>query len=113
MAILVPTVQIESSDGITPTFGAANADGYAVPADGRTVLEVKNAGVETIVTIDNPVTNDSLAYADKAVTVIASSGDKRILIKSLYAQLTGTWAHYALVTFTSVSGVTVGWFRTP
>jgi hypothetical protein len=116
MAILVPTVQLMSSDGITPTFGAANADGYAIPGDGRTVVEVKNTnGAGITVTIDIPGTVDGLAVTDKPVAVALTVGDKIIgpFKPSVYNQVTGTWAGYALVTFSAVADVTVAFLRMP
>jgi hypothetical protein len=116
MAILVPTVQTRSSAGITPTFGAANADGYALPGDGRTCMEVKNTNGSSItVTIANPRTEDGLAYANKAVTVAATTGDKQCgpYKPSIYNQISGTWAGYVLVTFSAVADVTVAFTRDP
>jgi len=116
MAILVPTVQTLDPGGITPTYGAPNADGYAIPGDGRTMVEVKNTnGAGITVTIDIPVTVDGLAITDKAVAVALTVGDKIIgpFAPSIYNQVAGTWVGYVLLTFSAVADVTVAWFRLP
>ena len=116
MAVLVPTIQSFSRDGVTPTFGAANADGYALPGDGKTVIEVKNTnGATRTVTVDIPMVVDGLAITDKAVVVPATTGDKIIgpFPPGMYNQPSGTWQGYVLVTFTAVADVTVAFYRMP
>ena len=116
MAVLVPTVQTLDAAGVTPSFGAANADGYAIPGDGRTVMEVKNTnGASRTVTVDIPLTVDGLAVTDKAVTVGATTGDKIIgpFPPATYNQPSGTWQGYVLVTFSAVADVTVAFYRLP
>jgi hypothetical protein len=116
MAILVPTVQTLTRDGVTPTFGAANADGYALPGDGRTWIEVKNTnGATRTVTIDIPGVVDGLVVTDKAVVVPITTGDKIIgpFPPATYNQVAGVWPGYVLITFTSVVDVTIGFFRLP
>ena len=116
MAVLVPTVQSISRDGVTPTFGAANADGYALPGDGRTWIECKNInGATRTVTADIPGTVDGLAVTDKAVVVAATTGDKIIgpFPPSIYNQVTGVWAGYVLLTFDAVADLTIAFLRMP
>jgi hypothetical protein len=116
MAVLVPVVPTLTDAGLTPSWGAANTDGYAIPGDGRTFCEVKNvngAGINVIV--DIPVTVDGLAVTDKTVAVALTVGDKMIgpFPPALYNQVTGTWVGYVLMTFSAVADVTVAWFRMP
>jgi hypothetical protein len=116
MSILAPAVESIVRGGLTPTFGAANADGYALPGDGKTFVEVKNTnGATRTVTIDIPGTVDGLVVTDKAVVVDATTGDKMIgpFPPGTYNQPTGTWAGRVLITFTAVTGVTIGFFRLP
>jgi len=116
MAIVAATVQTLSRDGVTPSFGAANADGYALPGDGRTVIEVKNTnGATRTVTVDIPGTVDGLAVTDKAITIPATTGDKIIgpFPPGTYNQPSGTWQGYVLVTFSAVTDVTVAFYRMP
>jgi hypothetical protein len=116
MAILVPTVQTITRDGVTPTFGAANADGYALPGDGKSWIEVKNTnGAGITVTLDIPSTYDGLAVTDKAVAVALTVGDKIIgpFPPAIYNQPSGTYAGKVLITFSAVADVTVGFFRMP
>lgn len=109
MSLTTLTVQQVVRTGLTPTLAAANADGSYVPNDGRTFLEVENTGVETTVTIDTPGTVDGLAVANLPVVVPATTGKKHIgpFPPDTYNQPDGT----IKVTFSQVSGVTIGAFR--
>ena len=114
MAVLNITVQNLAAAGITPSFGAANADGYAIPGDGRTVVEVKNVnGAGRTVTVDIPHTVDGLAVTDLAVAVAATTGDKIIgpFTPETFNQPTGTWQGKVLMTFDAVADVTVACYR--
>lgn len=113
MSILVPTVQVITRDGVTPTFGAANADGYALPGDGKTWIELKNTnGATRTVTFDIPGTYDGLAVTDKAVIVPITTGDKIIgpFPPAVYNQISGTHAGKVLITFDAVADLTIGFF---
>lgn len=96
--------------GITPTLSAANADGSYFHNDGRTYIDVACAGVETTLTIDTPGVKDGdLDIEDRDVVIPATTGHKKIgpLAPSIYNDADGN-AH---ITFTQVTGLTIGIFR--
>ena len=109
MAVTALAVQQIGRAGVTPAFTAANADGHTILNDGKTFLEVKNAGSEITVTIDTPQTVDGLAVTQRTVVVAATTGDKMIGPFTTDYNQPGT--EYILVTFTGVTSVTCGAFR--
>lgn len=74
------TVQVIAIAGTTPSYAAAAAAGNYFTNDGRTFLQVKNAGggSDCAVTIDSYVACDQGSTHDVSVTVVKTSGDKMI-----------------------------------
>lgn len=113
MARTALTVQSIIRNGLAPSFGAANVDGHAVPNDGKTWIEVKNAGGSPItVTIQTPGTVDGMAVADRTVVVPATTGDRMIgpFPPNQYNQISGSDVGTVYVDFSAVTSVTVAAF---
>ncbi len=98
--------QTASRDGITPTWHAATASvGDSFPNTGKVMLHVKNAGSETVLTIQTPGLVDTLAVAERTVTIAATTGEKLIgpFPTSQYNQTNGRvyldWSSVTSVTF--------------
>lgn len=112
MAKVALTLQAISTSGTTLSFGAANADGYAIDnSSGRAALYVKNGGGSPVtVTLEIPGTIDGVAKADKTVSVAAGS-EKLIgfFPRSIYDQTEPdtSQANSVAVTFSGVTSVTV------
>ncbi|MCB9172353.1 MAG: hypothetical protein H6637_05455 [Ardenticatenales bacterium] len=110
MARTALAVQEITRSGLTPVLTAANAGGHSIVNDDFTYIEVVNAGGSACtVTVQTPGTVDGLAVAERAVTVAATSGRKRIgpFPKHIYDQSDGT----VYVDFSTVTSVTVGAFK--
>lgn len=100
--------------GKTPVYAAPNiTDTFTFPNDGETFLHVKKSGAGSCnVTIITPGTVDGNAIADLVVVVPATTGDKMIgpFRPEIYNDPT---TGLCSVTFSEVTGLTVGVFRTP
>jgi hypothetical protein len=107
------TVSEITSDGITDTLAAANADGNRFSNDGKTFLEVANGSGGTItVTVETPITFLGLAVADKTVAI--PDGETYFIgpfRPSLYNQLTGSYKGFVYVEYSSATTVTVAAWR--
>lgn len=100
------------NSGITPAYGAANADGHYFANDGRVLLQVKNTNGSTrTVTVQTPATVGGLAVAEVAVVVPITTGDKMIgpFDPSLFNQAGGL----VYVDFDAVADLTIAAFRLP
>lgn len=112
MAKVALTLQAVSTAGLTPSFGAANADGYAIDnSSGRAAIYVKNGGGAGItVTLEIPGSIDGVAKADKTVSI--GAGAEKIIgffPRNVYDQTEPdtSMANAVGVTFSSVTSVTV------
>lgn len=107
------TVTEITSDGVTDTLSAANADGHKFYNDGKTFLEVSNGSGGTItVTIVTPITYLGLAVADKTVAI--SNGATKFIgpfRPSLYNYTTGTDKGMVYVNYSAVTTTTVAAWR--
>ncbi len=115
MARTALTVQnvIRTSNGLTPSYTAANVDGHSIVNDGKkTFLQIKNTGVSAcVVTIQTPGTVDGLAVTERTATVGATTGDKMIgpFPQEYYNQADGT----IYVDFDQVTSVTCAAIKVP
>lgn len=105
MSIVTLTVQVMAVTGITPTYGAAAADGNDFVNDGRTFLQVKNSGASTTVTVDSPTLCDQGEAHDVTVTVGATTGDK--MIGPFNPKRFNSSAGKVTATYSQVTGITV------
>lgn len=103
-------VQRVAETGTIPAYAAATVtDGDAFLNDGKTIIHVLNGGVQTTVTIQTPALVDGLAIADRAVVVVADTGNKMIgpFEPGLYNQTDGKvyldWSSVASVTFAVIA----------
>lgn len=107
MAATTLTVQEITRDGINPAMTAANEDGHLIANDGKkTFFYVYNGNGSSItVTFATPNTVDTLAIADRQVTVPA--GEYRMIgpFPTAYYGTTLT------VSFSAVTSVTCGAFK--
>ncbi len=105
MVMTALAVQQSLNTGFTPTFSAANADGHSIVNDKDFLLAIRNAGVETTVTIATPGTIGGLAIAEVTVVVPATTGEKWAgpFRGDIFNQASGA----VYVTFSSVASVTV------
>lgn len=107
MATLV--TQNISTAGILPTYAAAAAGGDAMVADATSFLHIKNgAGSSMTVTLVTPATVDTLAVADRTVTVGATSEQMIAVPDTLYKDPT---TGLASITYSAVTTVTVAAIR--
>lgn len=109
MARTALALQYPTSDGLNPTYSAANADGHSLVNDGRTVLIVKNASAGSInVTAQTPGTVDGLAVADKVVAVPAG-GERHFKYDPRHYNRPagGTDPDMVWIDFSAVASVTV------
>lgn len=108
MARTALTVNQISRAGVALGPAAANVDGHSLAYSENLILYVANGGGSPItVTIQTPGTVDSLAIADKTVTVPA--GSNRLMgpfPKAHYRQADGT----VYVDFSDVTSVTAAAF---
>jgi hypothetical protein len=85
-------VQQIKSDGLSPVYTPATADGHAFVNDGEVALHVINGGASPVtVTIETPLTIDGLAVSDRTITIPA--GEERFvggLSPRTYNQADGT-----------------------
>lgn len=102
------SVQDVNTAGATPSFAAATSGGDQFSNDGKTMLEVKNAGSSITVTIASQQACNQGSTHNTTVTV-ASGGDKMIgpFDPSRYNDANG----YVQVTYSAVTSVTVGAFQ--
>ncbi len=112
MADVAVTVQEITRAGLTPVYtgSLSTSDTYLVPNDGETYLHIKKSGAsDCTVTVATPNTVDGLAVTDLTVTVVASTGDKKIgpFPRETYNNADGKIA----VTFSNITGLTMGAFR--
>ncbi len=109
MARTALAVQAMTRAGLTPAYTAANGSGgHSVVNDGRTFLHVKNGGASPcVVTFETPGTVDTLAIADRTVTV-AAGGEA---VAGTFP--TQTYGASMLVDFDQVTSVTVAAIKTP
>jgi hypothetical protein len=113
MARTALAAQTADPDGlISPVFSAANVDGHWVdPGD---LLIVRNTnGATRTVTVVSGATFGSLAVADVAVVVPATTGEAIIggLRADVFAQPSGAQAGKVYIDFSAVTGVTVAAIR--
>lgn len=105
------SVQVAGRLGVTPTYnaGTAAADGNSFPNDGKTIIEVRNTGGETTLTIQTPVTVRGLAVAERTVVIPATTGVKVIgpFPPDIYNQTDGKvyldWSQVTGITFSVIS----------
>lgn len=101
--------QTVSSAGISPTYEAANVDGYSLALVRGRLVHVKNTSAAAItVTVPTPQKVDALDVAERTYTVAATNGE---LMFSLgdggpYRQTSGV----AFIDFSAVASVTVAAF---
>ena len=109
------TVQEPTQAGIAPTYAAATVSGDTVVVNSRTWLHVKNTGSQITVTIPKAVAvmnqpgYGDIPVADIAVVIPATTGDKLIAIDPGGHAPGGI----ASITYSAVTGVTIGVFRLP
>lgn len=99
--------------GVADSLAAANADGYAIPNNGRTWIEVAyGAGTSINVTIVSQITVGGLSVTDQVVAV-GTGTRKKIgpFDKDIYNIQSGDDAGQIYVNFSDVSNVTFGAFR--
>lgn len=66
-----------ASDGLTPTYAAADAAGNYFTNDGKTILHAKNTNAATrIITFVTPYIVGGVAVSDPTATIPATTGDK-------------------------------------
>jgi len=77
---LTPQVTLRSSNGLTPTYSAADqANGQQFQNTGRELLHVKNTnGATRTLTVDTPGSVDGQAIANPTFVIPATTGDKFI-----------------------------------
>ena len=98
--------------GLADSLAAANADGNAVPNNGRMWMEVNNgAGAPINVTIQTQRMVDGLAVAEQVVAV-ANGTRKKIgpFPTDTYNVQSGDDAGQVYVDFSAVTTITVGYF---
>lgn len=102
------TIQPVPHTGLTPTLAAASAGGDSAPTGAGVFLVVKNGDASShTVTLVTPGTVDSLAVADRAVTV-AAGATSYVPLTSVYRNPTSGLASW---TYDAVTSVTVGVLR--
>lgn len=112
MANVDVTVQEITRAGLTPAYtgSLSTSDTYLIPNDGKTYIHVKKTGANNCtVTVATQNTVDGLAITDLTVTVVATTGDKKIgpFPRDIYNNADGEIA----VTFSEVTGLSFGAFR--
>jgi hypothetical protein len=60
-------------NGLTPSYGAANAAGHSLPNSGKEMIHVKTTTNAIVVTIQTPVAVDGLAVAERTISIGTSS----------------------------------------
>jgi len=106
-------VQEIGSDGITPTYSAADAQGNAFANNGATFVHIKNIGAVTITaTFVTPLMIGRFAVADLAI-IIPPTSEKVIgpFIPAVFNELSGASKGDCTVTWSSPISVTLGVFR--
>lgn len=108
------TVQTIVSEGLAPTYAAANTDGNAFLNGGRTFLHVKNASAAAVtVTVVTPLTVNGRVVADDVISVPA--GGERFVgaFPPALFNNTGVDANKVHVNYSAVASVTVAAFDLP
>lgn len=109
MSTVAVAPQDVNRNGLTPTYGAANAGGNTVPNNGQVLLHVKNgSGASINVTIATSVAMDGLELPDRVVAVPANSEK---IIGPFPPKTYNTASGELLVTFSSVTTVTIAALR--
>jgi hypothetical protein len=95
--------------GIAPSYTAASGDGHYFNNDGRVMIQIKNAGVQTVATFATPYSSGGNAVADMTVTVPATTGDK--MIGPFQPEIFNDVGGRVYITFSSTASVTLAAFR--
>jgi len=109
-AVVVNPVDVTSAGIVSTTLPTTPTatHGNKFYHDGRSYLEILNAGAELTATIDTPGTVDGLAVTDRTITVGAGAR-MSFYPNANYVQSDG----YVWVTLSRVTDVTIGVFRLP
>jgi hypothetical protein len=103
-------VQSVSSSGLTPAYVAAAGGGDKVVPGAGSYIHVKNGdATATVVTLVTPGTVESLAVADRTVSV-AAGAEALIAVGNVYKNPTDGLAS---ITYSKVTSLTIGSFRAP
>ncbi len=74
MGRITETVQNVLRTGLAPTYYTVGTGGSAFANTGREILHIKNAGGGSItLTVQTPGTQDSLAVADRTITITTAA----------------------------------------